>query len=145
MPNAQPMSFNIQFFDMRKAKRNFTTARRYVVGYARLSFDEDGDNFVSIENQMSILEDFYHQQYENATSEYLFIADDNVSGYKFERDGLYQLITLIEEGKCNIILAKDLSRIGRHGALTQLFIEQCERVGIRIHAKKTLFSLKISL
>lgn len=144
MPNAQPMSFNIQFFDMRKAKRNFTTARRYVVGYARLSFDEDGDNFVSIENQMSILEDFYHQQYENATSEYLFIADDNVSGYKFERDGLYQLITLIEEGKCNIILAKDLSRIGRHGALTQLFIEQCERVGIRIHAMSDYDSTKES-
>lgn len=144
MPNAQPSGFNISFFDMRKAKRNFTTARRYVVGYARLSFDEDGDNFVSIENQMSILEDFYHQQYENAASEYLFIADDNVSGYKFEREGLYRLITLIEEGKCNIILAKDLSRIGRHGALTQLFIEQCERVGVRIHAMNDYDSNKES-
>lgn len=144
MPNAQPSGFNISFFDMKKAKRNFTTARRYVVGYARLSFDEDGDNFVSIENQMSILEDFYYQQYKNATSEYLFIADDNVSGYKFERDGLYQLMTLIEEGKCNIILAKDLSRIGRHGALTQLFIEQCERVGIRIHAMSDYDSTKES-
>lgn len=144
MPNVQPPGFNISFFDMSKAKRNFTNSRRYVVGYARLSFDEDGDNFVSIENQMSILEDFYHQQYENATSEYLFIADDNVSGYKFEREGLYRLITLIEEGKCNIILAKDLSRIGRHGALTQLFIEQCERVGVRIHAMSDYDSTKES-
>ncbi len=144
MPNMQPSGFNISFFDMRKARRNFTTSRRYVVGYARLSFDEDGDNFVSIENQMSILENFYHQQYENAASEYFFIADDNVSGYKFEREGLYRLIQLIEEGKCNIILAKDLSRIGRHGALTQLFIEQCERVGIRIHAMSDYDSAKES-
>lgn len=144
MPNTQPSSFNISFFDMKKAKRNFDASRRYVVGYARLSFDEDGENFVSIENQMSILEDFYHQQYENATSEYHFISDDNVSGYKFERDGLYRLMSLIEDGKCNIILAKDLSRIGRHGALTQLFIEQCERVGVRIHAMSDYDSTKES-
>lgn len=144
MPSIQPSSFNISFFDMKKAKRNFTANRRYVVGYARLSFDEDGENFVSIENQMSILEDFYHQQYENVTSEYHFIADDNVSGYKFERDGLYRLMSLIEEGKCNIILAKDLSRIGRHSALTQLFIEQCERVGVRIHAMSDYDSTKES-
>lgn len=140
----QPSGFNISFFDMQKARRNFSTSRKYVVGYARLSFDEDGDGFVSIENQMSILEEFYHMHYEDATSDYTFIADDNVSGYKFERDGLYELITLIENGKCNIIIAKDLSRIGRHGALTQLFIEQCERVGIKIHAMSDYDSTKES-
>lgn len=144
MPNMPPSGFNISFFDIGKAKRNFDSTRRYVVGYARLSVDEDGDNFVSIENQMSILEEFYHQQYEDATSEYFFIADDNVSGYKFEREGLYRLIGLIEKGKCNVILAKDLSRIGRHGALTQLFIEQCERVGVRIHAMSDYDSTKES-
>lgn len=144
MAIVQPSGFNISFFDISKAKRNFNASKKYVVGYARLSVDEDGENFVSIENQMSILEDFYRQQYESTTSEYLFIADDNISGYKFERKGLYQLISLIEEGKCNIILAKDLSRIGRHGALTQLFIEQCERVGVRIHAMSDYDSTKES-
>lgn len=144
MSNAQPSGFNISFFDMKKAKRNFNPACKYVVGYARLSFDEDGDNFVSIENQMSILEDLYHRHYEDESSHYCFIADDNVSGYKFERDGLYHLMSLIEEGKCNVILAKDLSRIGRHGALTQLFIEQCERAGIRIHAMSDYDSAKES-
>lgn len=144
MPNMQPAGFRISFFDMDKAKRNFASDRLYVVGYARLSFDEDGDGFVSIENQMSILESFYHQQYETATSEYTFIADDNVSGYKFEREGLYRLMSLIESGKCNVIIAKDLSRIGRHGALTQLFIEQCEKVGVRIHAMSDYDSSKES-
>lgn len=140
----QPSGFNISFFDMQKARKNFSKSRKHVVGYARLSFDEDGDNFVSIENQMSILEEFYHAHYEDATSDYTFIADDNVSGYKFERDGLYRLMSLIENGKCNIIIAKDLSRIGRHGALTQLFIEQCERVGVRIHAMSDYDSTKES-
>lgn len=144
MTAARTSGFNISFFDMAKARRRLSASRQYVVGYARLSFDEDGDNFVSIENQMSILEEFYHRQYENENSEYLFIADDNVSGYKFDREGLYKLTSLIEEGKCNIILAKDLSRIGRHGALTQLFIEQCERVGIRIHAMSDYDSTKES-
>lgn len=141
---AQSSGFNISFFDMQKARKNFSKSRKHVVGYARLSFDEDGDNFVSIENQMSILEEFYHSHYEDATSDYTFIADDNVGGYKFEREGLYQLMSLIENGKCNIIIAKDLSRIGRHGALTQLFIEQCERVGVRIHAMSDYDSTKES-
>lgn len=140
----QRSTFNISFFDMKAAKRNFDSSACHVIGYARLSFDEDGDNFVSIENQMSILQDFYLQRYKTNSSTYEFIADDNVSGYKFERDGLYHLMELIEEGKCNIIIAKDLSRIGRHGALTQLFIEQCEAVGVRIHAMSDYDSTKES-
>lgn len=131
---ASPPSFNISFFDIDKARKNRSHALQYVVGYARLSFDEDGDNFCSIENQRSILEDIYRRQFESETSSFTFIADDNVSGYKFERPGLYKLLSMIEAGKCNVIIAKDLSRIGRHSALTQLFIEQCERAGVRVHA-----------
>lgn len=132
--SSSPMSFNISFFDIKLARKNFNKYAKYVVGYGRLSFDEDGSGYCSILNQKSILEDIYHTQYEDQFSTFVFIEDDNVSGYKFERPGLYRVISLIEQGKCNIILAKDLSRIGRHGALTQLFIEQCERVGIQIIA-----------
>ena len=131
---ASPPSFNISFFDINKARKNRSSVLRYVVGYARLSFDEDGDNFCSIENQRSILEDIYRRKFESDISSFTFIADDNISGYKFERPGLYKLLSLIEDGKCNVIIAKDLSRIGRHSALTQLFIEQCERAGVRVHA-----------
>ena len=90
--------------------------------------------FAVSKNQRSILEDIYRRQFESETSSFTFIADDNVSGYKFERPGLYKLLSMIEAGKCNVIIAKDLSRIGRHSALTQLFIEQCERAGVRVHA-----------
>lgn len=122
---------NISLFDEASARKCHSDQMR-VVGYARLSFDEDGDGYCSIINQKNILSDYCRSHFENAT--YDFIADDNISGYKFERPGFENILHRIEGGTCNVVLAKDLSRIGRHGALTQLFIEQCERVGVRIVA-----------
>lgn len=130
-------SFNISFFNTKLARKNMSKDVLYVVGYARLSFDEDGSGYCSILNQRDILETLYQKEFaENPEklSTFTFIEDDNVSGYKFERPGFFELVQLIESGQCNVIIAKDLSRIGRHGALTQLFIEQCERVGIQIIA-----------
>ena len=124
----------MSFFDVDKARRNMSKSTLYIVGYGRLSFDEDGENYCSILNQSSILEEYYKTHYGEADAEFQFIADDNVSGYKFERRGFFEVLNLIEDGKCNILLAKDLSRIGRHGAMTQLFIEQCEHAGVRIIA-----------
>lgn len=130
----KPNSFSVNFFDEQKARKNFRRNIHHVVGYARLSFDEDGEGFCSILNQQSILQNLYDERFRSEISSYEFIADDNVTGYKFDRPGLFKLLRKIEDGYCSIILAKDLSRIGRHSALTQLFIEQCERVGIRIVA-----------
>ena len=140
----RPNSFNVSFFDEQKARKNFRRNIHYVVGYARLSFDEDGEGFCSILNQQSILQQVYDERFQSEISSYEFIADDNVTGYKFERPGLFKLLQKIEDGYCSIILAKDLSRIGRHSALTQLFIEQCERVGIRIVAMDDYDSRKES-
>ena len=130
----RPDSFNVSFFDEERARQNYNGLGERVIGYARLSFDEDGEGYCSIVNQREILRSFYERKFETPRSRYEFIADDNVSGYKFDRSGLFSVLDRIENGLCNIIIAKDLSRIGRHGALTQLFIEQCERVGIRIVA-----------
>lgn len=137
-------AFNLSFFDEQKAQKNFRRNIKYVVGYARLSFDEDGEGFCSILNQQSILENVYNEHFKSERSTYKFIADDNVTGYKFNRPGLFKVIELIENGQCNIIIAKDLSRIGRHSALTQLFIEQCERIGIQIMAMDDYDSRKES-
>lgn len=125
-------SFNLSFFNIQLARKNFNKYVLYVVGYGRLSFDEDGSGYCSIINQHDIVENIYNKDFKSSSSSFVFIEDDNVSGYKFERPGFYELVRLIESGQCNIIIAKDLSRIGRHSALTQLFVEQCERVGIQI-------------
>lgn len=140
----KPDSFNVSFFDEQKARKNFRRNIHYVVGYARLSFDEDGEGFCSILNQESILQKLYDERFSSEISSYEFIADDNVTGYKFDRPGLFKLLKKIEDGLCSIIIAKDLSRIGRHSALTQLFIEQCERVGVRIVAMDDYDSRKES-
>ena len=133
MQSAQRLnSFNLSFFNIQLARKNFNKYALRVVGYARLSFDEDGSGYCSIINQRDIIENIYHKDFKDEYSSFIFLEDDNISGYKFERPGFYELIKLIETGQCNVIIAKDLSRIGRHGALTQLFIEQCERVGIKI-------------
>ena len=140
----KPNSFNVSFFDEALTRRNLSRGKLYVVAYARLSYDEDGANFCSIINQRDILTSYYHSYLSNGTSSFEFIADDNVSGYKFEREGFFKLLELIERGLCSVIIAKDLSRIGRHGALVQLFIEQCERAGVRIIAMEDYDSHKQS-
>lgn len=129
-----PRGFNLSFFDVKKARLNIKPNGNYVVGYARLSSDEDGSRFASIENQRSILEQTYKDKFKGRGSSFTFVYDDGFSGYTFDRPGILQIATLIEQGRCNVILAKDLSRIGRHGALVQYFIEQCESVGVHIHA-----------
>lgn len=126
--------FNIQFFDEQRALKNKGDGKRHVVGYARLSYDEDGTGYCSIVNQIDILNEYYNDTFDAGESDLTMIYDDNVSGYKFEREGLFRVFDLIVNGRCDVILAKDLSRIGRHSALTQLFVESCERVGVRIIA-----------
>ena len=113
---SRPDSFNVSFFDEEKARRNYNRFGENIIGYARLSFDEDGEGYCSIINQQEILQSFYKRQFESPHSQYEFIADDNVSGYKFDRTGLFRVLDKIENGLCNIIIAKDLSRIGRHSA-----------------------------
>lgn len=123
---------DLSFFNEATARQHKDPSSTHVIGYARLSFDEDGEGYCSIVNQQNILREYYEKHFD--TCPYSFIADDNITGYKFDRPGLSEILHRIEDGKCDVILAKDLSRIGRHGALTQLFIEQCERVGVRIIA-----------
>lgn len=121
----------ICFFDDEAARRN-RRQEMLPAGYARLSFDEDGQNFCSIQNQVDIINK-YCQDRLNTRPVDIYV-DDGVSGYSFERDSFSRLASAIELGRCNLIVAKDLSRIGRHNALTQLFVEECERCGIRVVA-----------
>jgi DNA invertase Pin-like site-specific DNA recombinase len=61
-----------------------------------------------------------------------FYEDDNVSGYTFERDGFLELLGALENDKIDVIIAKDLSRIGRHNSKTLLFIEKVKELGKRL-------------
>ena len=84
----------------------------YNVGiYARLSRDDErqGES-VSIENQKELLTRYVREQGWNLYSYYL---DDGVSGTTFDRPGFNRLVQDATDGKINLVLCKDLSRLGR--------------------------------
>ena len=84
----------------------------YNVGiYCRLSReDERTGESVSVENQREMLSRYVHEQGWNLYSTY---CDDGVSGTTFDRPMFNQMIADARAGKINLILCKDLSRLGR--------------------------------
>ena len=99
--------------------------------YVRESRDEQHTKYETIENQKRLLQDYAARQ---GWHVYQIYEDDNVSGTSFFRPGLDRLTRDMEAGCFDIILLKDLSRLGRHNGRTLLFLEAAEEAGIRIVA-----------
>lgn len=100
-----------------------------VYGYVRLSRDEDNRTKESLQVQKRLIKTYSE---ENDLNLIEIVEDDNISGYTFNRPGLEKLKELIEDEKVNILVAKDLSRIGRHNAKTLLFLDYLEEYGVRL-------------
>lgn len=84
----------------------------YNVGiYARLSRDDErtGES-VSIENQKELLAQYVKEQGWNL---YSYYCDDGISGTTFDRPQFNRLVQDATDGKINLVLCKDLSRLGR--------------------------------
>lgn len=101
-----------------------------VYGYSRISRDEDRENYDTIMTQNKMIERYSKSELEYPVLK--IFEDDNISGYTFNREGLNKLKQLIETGKVDILLTKDLSRLGRHNAKTLLFLEYLEEHGVRL-------------
>ena len=84
----------------------------YIVGiYARLSRDDErAGESVSIENQKEMLSRYVREQ---GWTLYDYYCDDGVSGTTFDRPGLNRLVQDAADHKINLVLCKDLSRLGR--------------------------------
>ena len=79
--------------------------------YMRLSRDDDGDSeSSSITNQRKMLRAYAQENRYLVYDEYI---DDGVSGTTFERPGFKRMIRDIEDKKVNMVITKDLSRLGR--------------------------------
>ena len=98
--------------------------------YYRLSRDEDAE-MNSLQNQRQILVDYAEQNGYDITGESF---DDNVSGMTFERKGLHQIELAVEDGKVDVLLVKDLSRLGRHRTRTALFIDYLRENNVRVYS-----------
>lgn len=89
--------------------------------YCRLSKD-DGTNqtSTSIENQKQSLTEY---AIKNSWNIYKIYEDDGYSGTNFDRPGFNKLIDDIEQNKINIVITKDLSRLGRNYLETGYYTE----------------------
>ena len=89
--------------------------------YIRLS-REDGDKqeSESIGNQRNIIKRFLEENNLGFVDEYV---DDGVSGTTFDRKGFNRLIEDIESKRINMVVTKDLSRLGRDYIKTGYYLE----------------------
>ena len=79
--------------------------------YMRLSKDDDGTSeSASITTQRKMLRSYAADQGFQVFDEYV---DDGYSGTTFDRPDFKRMIADIEAGKVNLVLTKDLSRLGR--------------------------------
>lgn len=97
----------------------------YKVGiYIRLSReDEDKDKkeSESISNQRSFILDYLKENNYIIYDEYV---DDGYSGTSFDRPAFKRMIADIEAGKINMVITKDLSRLGRDYIQTGEYLEK---------------------
>lgn len=101
--------------------------------YARVSYDEDKERYESIINQRNLNDDYIHEEFGDNV-EIIYFEDDNYSGYKFDRPDFTKMRLMAENKELDIIVAKDLSRIGRHNAKTLTFLDELEQEDIRLIA-----------
>ena len=92
-----------------------------VVGYCRLSRDEDKENYASIEEQKRIIQDYTNSCNWTVSD---FYIDDNVSGYTFNRPEFTKMMERVKGGKVDVVIAKDLSRIGRNNGRVLVLIDE---------------------
>ena len=97
----------------------------YKVGiYIRLSQEDSYKNFESdsesVINQRNILKTFVTNNNYILEEEYI---DDGYSGTNFDRPGFKRMIQDIRNRRINMVIVKDLSRLGRDHVMTGYFIE----------------------
>ena len=98
--------------------------------YCRLSKDDDLDGErASIANQRDMLEHYCEKQGWEVVEVY---QDDGYTGLNMERPDLKRMIKAIERRQVNLVITKDLSRLGRNYLQTGYLIEDFfPRNGVR--------------
>ena len=96
--------------------------------YYRLSRDED-EELNSLNNQRKIIYNFATSNGHEVVGESF---DDTVSGMHFTREGIDKIAEVVEAGKIEAIIVKDLSRLGRHRTQTALFIDYLREHDVRV-------------
>lgn len=100
-----------------------TTSLSLAYAYYRLSQEEaqDGQSSASIINQKKIVEAYCAQRGIVLLDSFV---DDGWSGSNFERPGFQKMMKALQDGKANMVITKDLSRLGRDMREASYYAEQ---------------------
>jgi len=100
--------------------------------YERLSSEDDlqGESN-SIVNQKKLLMDYAQK---NGFKNIRHFTDDGVSGTRFDRQGLNEMLEEIEAGNVGVVIIKDMSRAGRDYLRVGLFMETLRERDVRLIA-----------
>ena len=90
--------------------------------YIRLSKEDENEGpSQSVQNQESLLREFVQQHRLQVADVYV---DDGWSGTNFDRPSFQRMIADIEAKKVNMVITKDLSRLGRDYIMTGHYMER---------------------
>ena len=92
-----------------------------VGGYVRLSRDDDYSESDSIQRQMDLIKIIANIELDCELKE--FYVDNGYSGTSLDRPGFNRLLDDITQGKINMIMVKDLSRLGHNHIEVNKYIE----------------------
>lgn len=102
--------------------KSYGRIQLFAYAYYRLSQEEaEKTESSSISNQKKIVE-AYCQQHGITILKYF--VDDGWSGGNFERPGFQEMMRALESGKANVVITKDLSRLGRDMREASYYAEQ---------------------
>ena len=94
----------------------------HVALYIRLSKEDENEGpSESVTNQKSLLNEFVQQ---HRLSVYDTYIDDGWSGTNFDRPDFQRMLGDIEDRKVNMVITKDLSRLGRDYIMTGHYMER---------------------
>ncbi len=88
--------------------------------YLRLSSEDGNDESESIANQRALTLDYINKNDLLFVKEYV---DDGYTGTNFNRPGFKEMLSDIENNIVNVILTKDMSRLGRNYVMVGEYIE----------------------
>jgi DNA invertase Pin-like site-specific DNA recombinase len=108
------------------------TSEKITALYERLSSEDDlqGESN-SIVNQKKLLEDYARK---NGFTNTRHFTDDGISGTRFDRQGLNEMLEEIEAGNVEAVIIKDMSRAGRDYLRVGLFMETLRERDVRLIA-----------
>ena len=96
--------------------------------YARLSRDDDQD-MNSLENQRQLIREYAEKNGYEIVGESF---DDNISGMHFNRPGIEEITSAVEEKRIDAVIVKDMSRLGRHRTHTAIYLDFLREREVRV-------------